>query len=534
MRYSVEELDRNLAYASFPYFAFVVGKEVMEREELRQGETYIFKEFHKRWAQDMQECQRYLLAAFRTSKKSVMLRLRAMWRMWRLKMGEQNPEYEALYLSLTEPLAAKHTAKLKRYIKGSPLFKDVVDETDAESVIKMRLPNGKRFMVEPGGVLGGQRGQHPDELFLDDILGDVTTQSVPMDIATINKVTDIILSSLQYLPRANGAIIGAGTPQTSDDFFAVAEGSVEGYEKEMGGLRWKVERFPVEDVNGKSVMPELYPDERLVALRGTDGSRQWIAYQKEMLVRPSRQIFKTFLPKGLIETCIVPEEPFGEPSESVGALDMGKRVHPGHLVFFAPTSGGRIKQILSRWYDKCELREMIADASEYAELFNARIVYVDNTRADFEAVDEQGFVVLSEKDEFGNDIPETRRVVEITRTLTPIVITRKVRWPMGQRMRLALESGKVLLLPDDRQKRQLLLVDQQLEAAETAEGHAEPFTTIGLAIQAAFECGMLREEEAAKQEPKREGNEIIASLMMQASETQRATPTTLQPGAIRA
>lgn len=85
---------------------------MMVREELRQNETFVFKDFHLQWAENMQERKRYAIVAFRKSMKSTMLRLRAMWKLHRLKRGEPNPEYEGLYLSAKEELAAKHRKEL--------------------------------------------------------------------------------------------------------------------------------------------------------------------------------------------------------------------------------------------------------------------------------------------------------------------------------------------------------------------------------------------------------------------------------------
>jgi hypothetical protein len=380
---------------------------------------------------------------------------------------------------------------LKRYIQSSPLFKDCIHDTDAESVIKMTMPNGKRFVVTPAGIFAAQRGQRPDEVGLDDILGDVNDRNLRMDLGQIDKVTDRILQSVQYLPRKGGAIFGGGTPQTDNDFFAVAEASAD----------WTVDRQPAEDIHGHSVMPELFSDEKLKALRGEEGSELWIAYQKEMLVRPVRQVFSTFLPKGLIEASIMKNvEPItDQPKVSVGALDMGKHKHPGQLVFYA-VEHGYLKQIFSQWYDRKEFRDMLADASMYAGLFNSVLTLVDNTRNDFELALEQGYVLLPPSVEGGES-----QKLQLHQSLTPFVINMQSKWRTSQRLRSALVDGKIKFKPDPRQKRSLLLVDKDLKTAETKDGHGESFTTAGLSAHAAYECGFLFDED--KGQPKKEPTE---------------------------
>jgi len=524
-------LNLDLAYSSFPYFARVIGEDVMVREELRQNETFVFKDFHYNWAKNMQERKRYAIVAFRKSMKSTMLRLRAMWKLYRLMRGEPNPEYEGLYLSAKEDLAAKHTAKLKRYIMGSPLFKDCVHETDAESIIKMRLPNKKRYTITPGGILAAHRGDRPDEVFVDDILGDVSDQaSMVRDITMINKITDLFLQTVQYLPRLHGAIFVAGTPQTDNDIFAVLEGAVEEYEESLEGNDWLVERLSVEDAKGHSVMPEVFPDERLAALRGAEGSRQDIAYQKEMKVRPGHQVFRTFFPKRLIEACIKKEQSFRQPQVTVGGLDMGKRKHPGHLAIFEPHSG-KLTQVLSRWFDRCEYRKMVAEASRYCEYFNCVSMGIDNTRADFEGFYEQGYVLLTEHDEAGNEL--SREILKLHPAMTPIMINTSTKWPMAQRMRSVMEVGRIEYLPDLRQKRQLLLIDQQLHAAETQEGHGEPFTSIGFAVQAAFEQGFLTDDTVHQHDTSPLSDEELTFKAFQECERLAANDQSGGPGTVR-
>jgi len=48
-------------------------------------------------------------------------------------------------------------------------------------------------------------------------------------------------------------------------------------------------------------------------------------------------------------------------------------------------------------------------------------------------------------------------------------------------------AERLILFPEDRQRRQVLAVSNDLEAVETDEGHGEAFWSIGLAVLAADE-----------------------------------------------
>lgn len=479
----VFDSDR-LAYASFPYFASVVGDHVISEFELRPGEKFVWKPFHADWCDKMQVRNRYAVVAFRASMKSTILKLFLMWELYRLLRGRESPEYWNMYLSYNDDLAAMHTTKLKDYLLATHLFRKCENLSPSASIIKLRLPNGKLFKVEPKSIKSNLRGPHPDSVLFDDILGDVA-KNMKLDAGEVLKINMLFLSQVYYLPRTgSGKLIGAGTPQMYGDLFDILEKEAQRKDLPME-MQWEVNRLPVEDSQGHSVMPECYPDKFLEVLRGTEGTEVRLAYNREMLVKPARETLKSWIPRKLIQKAVVDSPEEHEPKVTVGGLDLGKRKHPSHLVFFEP-HGRVLRQIHSQWFDRKDYTEVLATTCLLCEQYNCNLCYADNTRADLDSFFEQG--VFRYHDVFN---PEHMRIYDMNPAIEGVPISLQQKWKIAQYLYNAFEQEKITLLPDARQERQLANVDGNLQAPETTEGHGEPFTTIGLAVKAAFELGYL-------------------------------------------
>lgn len=155
-----------------------------------------------------------------------------------------------------------------------------------------------------------------------------------------------------------------------------------------------------------------------------------------------------------------------------GGLDLGRFRHPSHLVVLAPESShgegrSRFVQIASVWLDdESYTNQVIAIKRVLAEAgagCRSCILHYDNTRAELEALREQGL------------LPGTWRGVRITA---------ENKQKLAAQLLLALEQGRLTLLPDERQKRSLLQVNALLKADESSEGHGEALTSLMLALEA--------------------------------------------------
>lgn len=152
---------------------------------------------------------------------------------------------------------------------------------------------------------------------------------------------------------------------------------------------------------------------------------------------------------------------------AVGGLDIGKAVHPSHLAILLAANLGAAKQwiqIASVWMP---LRMPYTRQVEYVkslmlELGCKQIAY-DATRGELEALAEQGLLL----------------------GFKPVKLSAKSKKRLAGRLLTALEQGKLKLLPDERQKRSLLQVDNALKADESEDGHGDAMWSLALALEAA-------------------------------------------------
>jgi len=66
-----------------------------------------------------------------------------------------------------------------------------------------------------------------------------------------------------------------------------------------------------------------------------------------------------------------------------------------------------------------------------------------------------------------------------------IVFTQKSKQEMALEFETKVRTKSMLLLPDDRQRRQILNVDNDLQSVASHEGHGDAFYSNALAIKAA-------------------------------------------------
>ena len=64
--------------------------------------------------------------------------------------------------------------------------------------------------------------------------------------------------------------------------------------------------------------------------------------------------------------------------------------------------------------------------------------------------------------------------------------TQKKKFEIAAQFEKAVKNKKIVLLADDRQKRQILNCDNDLKSMDTPEGHGDSFWSNALAIDAAL------------------------------------------------
>ena len=100
----------------------------------------------------------------------------------------------------------------------------------------------------------------------------------------------------------------------------------------------------------------------------------------------------------------------------------------------------------------------------FAENYNMQTLNYDDTRAEFEGFKERG---------------------ELPSEMNGIVFTLKKKFEMAAKFEKRVRDKKIVLLPDDRQRRQILNVDNDLKSMETSEGHGDSFWSNAMAMDAA-------------------------------------------------
>lgn len=364
---------------------------------------------------------------------------------------------EWLYLSYKQPLAQYHTKKIKKLIQLSPYHKDWKDMSGASSSIINYSFMGCEFICEPEGVLSFMRGRHPHGVACDDILRDPTEK---LEIRTIQAINRTYFEQIESLPKEGGELHTAGTAQDPEDlFFQLKKNKKYAWGMYPAVLDWKKKIV---------LFPELFPFVRLMEIRDVEIGEK--AFNKEYMCSPQRLEEAYFKPPEIddvIDKELVNQDPasFRPTGLVVAGMDIGKKRCPSHLVALEKKEKQWV-QILSKWMDGWDYSDQVEYCKMMIENWAAWMFY-DNTRGELEAFEEQ------------NILPST---------MEPMSLTGKERWLIASALnrRVSGTAGERLsLLPDERQRRQLLVVDNTLKAPETNEGHGDAFWSLGLACRRA-------------------------------------------------
>ena len=400
--------------------------------------------------------------AFRNASKSVTLRSFILWTLYKSERAYE--EYS--YFSYRQDFGGYHLSKAKKYLENCRCFQGYKSLTDAESILRYKTPTGGVWECYPEGITAFKRGLHRDGVMLDDILRDPTSR---LDLSQIEKISKIVREEVLSIPKKGGWIHLAGTPQDETDIFGELAKNDE----------FDYAEYPAErNINGERIAtwPEVFDLKTLDSRKAKIGAK---AYAKEYLLQPVRSADSYFNREeieALTDYELKNHKPGGTPSdyglegvEVYAGLDLGKKRHPSHLSVWAKREAGdswRYEQVCSRWFDQVDYIRQLAWVKQAIESFGIIRLRYDNTRAEFESLDEMG---------------------EIPREMEPVVMTRAGNFQAAAALDRVVSSGTARFINDERQLRQLCIVDNDLKAPETVDGHADCFFSGALAIQAATE-----------------------------------------------
>lgn len=358
------------------------------------------------------------------------------------------------YMGYLEDGAAYQLKGVKRYIGVLPeFFKGYQDRSKAESIIYYK--HGRRtFYCSPSGILSAKRGRHPHGMICDDILRDPQKR---LDVTQLDKIKRAFLEEVSPMPKEFLHVVG--TPQDEADLL--------NYLATVGTYDSK--NYPAEDVTtGQILWPENFPREKLENIKREIGQK---AYRKEYLCAPVRSE-ETYIDKVSLLSCvrkrlknyvITKDKPPRLNEYTVAGMDVGKKRHPSHLVVYGIDSKKRMVQIYSKFMDGWDYNKQIEHCSEVMKFFRVDFLLYDGTRGEFEAIKERG---------------------EMPDGMIGVNFTNKGKNAMAFDFGLMVEEGRIHLLNDERQFKQIMQVDNDLVAVETEDGHGDAFWSNALAVAA--------------------------------------------------
>lgn len=409
----------------------------------------------KKWCYEMQTHPLTSKKSARFHGKSVLLYAWIMWLMWK----QDVPYDDGIYFSFTLDMAQDHLKKCNRYIEVNPFFAfQFVKISNADSIVHYRQRGGKQFYFEPAGIKTFKRGKHPKHVVCDDILRD---PEVKLDITQIEKITTTFKEQIMPMPKKGGTIHLMGTPQDQEDLFADLEKRPEFFSTSCPAI--------LNEAEGRVLWPEYWTFKRLMEFKATMGEK---AFNKEFSCMPTRSADGYFTVQdydGRVKRRLrnydfyTDRKPVFKDEWCYAGMDLGKKAHPSHLAIFA-TRRGRLYQVHSKFMDGWNYVDQLEYVRQAIQFFKVARLDFDNTRAEFEGFYEAG------------ELPEE---------MQGLVFNAKNKFTMAAEFDKLVAQKRIFLLNDDRQRRQILSVDNDLNAIATKEGHGDAFFSVCLAIRAA-------------------------------------------------
>ena len=420
-----------------------------------------FGRIHKEWAFLAQYNPRLCVLAPRAHlKSSVLAKGYAFWEMFRVSNGEFR---DMLYFSFKASLASEQVEDLLRLIRANPycrFWKDL--KPYGRTTIDYLVDFGDGILGEVtmkgDGIMSATRGRHPKVTICDDILSDFSNPLLSADLVKIEKVFRQAIMSLPANP--DDPLIVVGTPQSYEDvLYSLA--NTEG---------WLWVKYPaiideaVEDVQ----WAEKFTFERLKRIQRSVGRT---AFEVEFQLTPTHVANQFFTREDILAVTDASMNPWQFMEEfnkgdlaTYGGFDLGKLVHPTHVVIYLELPSGTLVQIYQQFLDHMNYNEQVELLNMLAERFKLSRGYFDAT-----------YNMMEDRD------------------LNPAwrgrVFTRNLKADMAilfeKRVFARPDEPGIIMLNSPRQINQITVVDKQLKAATTVEGHGDSFWSVALAIKAA-------------------------------------------------
>ena len=418
-------------------------------------------EYFRAWhigvlAEDIQRCledgKNYVAVLPRFHFKSTVLG--HAFSVWRLLQSSR--DQSVLYLSYSDGMARYHINEINKAVNRNPILKELFKNKAPKADFSFRYTlNNKPVEIMHGGLFSFKRGMHVNgALIADDVLRDPEN---PLNSTQLSKVEDHFLTESMFIPLKGVPVIVLGTPMMPGDLLTKLQKDDRFISRVLPAL----DPAP----NRRVLMPELYDENWLLDQQKARPK----SFASEFLLVPQFSTESYFEGED-IEKCedknlrsfpATKKYELESGEEIFGGFDIGKKRHPSHLVLFKKI-GSKIEQIHQSWLDGWAFSDQVEYLNEVAENFKITKGYIDNTRGELE---DRG----------------------LNRTWYPMHFTLKAKNTMAQIFEKYVHSGNLFLIRDERQRQQILSVNNELKAPETPMGHGDAFFSIALALQALFE-----------------------------------------------
>ena len=376
-----------------------------------------------------------------------------------------NPSYqEDFYFSFNSPMSRKHLTEVKKIvraiIRAEPVLGLAIQDNKptAESVIDYtNHAFGIKYQANAFGFFEFFRGLHTDgTIYIDDPLSDPTNKLDPLLIRKANAVyTEQILPIANPTPGVKIRIFG--TPQTDQDFFA---------NKQLMA-KFEVNYMPAL-LKDESIWPDRFSTEYLLDRRNEIGDK---AFRQEYQAEPV-VAYNSYIDSELLDLRIKQDMAALTDTESqtiVCGFDPAKKAHAAHFsAYVLDEDNGRYRQIVSRFWDKTDYTVQLKWIYQFCEDYDVLATLADNTNGVLEYVDEEGILHPS---------------------FTLLHFTAKRKQGLIQSLDALITAGKIDLLPDERQRKHILSITNDLDSIETDDdngrtGHADAGWSNCMAVMA--------------------------------------------------
>lgn len=439
LRKNTESREYQTSFKRFFFERFSVAIRRVHRK-------FLFGEHLCDWADIIQAFHHTSILSARKHLKTTIHLAYLAWRLKNIKY----PIEEWAFMSYKANLASYHLKNLKRYIKALPEdyagFKDL---TESDSMIRY-AKDGKEFIVDPLGILSFERGRHPYGMIVDDILKDPTQK---LDLAQIEKITNIFLEDIESMPTNELHL--CGTPQDESDLFSKIKTMPDYFSIDQPAIK-----------DGKPLWKDKFSIDILERIRQNLGNK---AFNKEYLCRPTRGE-DSFVSVAEYDRLVISRLRNHDVNDecnlkrftTVGGFDIGKKTHPSHLSVFQERHG-KLFQIHNKFMDGWNYIDQIEYCRLAIQRFQIDRLLYDNTRGEFEQSYERG---------------------ELPPEMDGVVFGAKNKFSMSALVDKFISNKQIYFIKDERQRNQILSVDCDLKAPQTAQGHGDAFFSLCLAVQA--------------------------------------------------